>query len=264
MATKAGNMGMDGKNDQEVALFHPTHPQQLHPAEGKASLHFLQSKVTEIIRSQSRIITPQLVLLPELHYQSAEYYTEAPKYYTTKAPTETTQLRMLPQPTTPRLQLITPLKLSNTTLERPSTIEVSRVSFSNTQHSSPEVSNNLRFKQWNDQDKDNGGVAFVCVHRVVKLDIVGRKAELDDGRAINLRQVPYCHSGAIKDVHEHVTLFRNIDAGSIGRVLPKCLSQWTSEKVKAQGVNVLPKANVEGAILEDCKVALTLNDGQKI
>ncbi|EFX79470.1 hypothetical protein DAPPUDRAFT_319532 [Daphnia pulex] len=71
-------------------------------------------------------------------------------------------------------------------------------------------------------------------------------------------------SGAIKDVHEHVTLFRNIDGGSIGRVLPKCLSQWTSEKVKAQGVNVLPKANVEGAILEDCKVALTLNDGQKI
>jgi hypothetical protein len=37
-----------------------------------------------------QIITPQLVLLPELHYQSAEYYTEAPEYYTTEAPTETT------------------------------------------------------------------------------------------------------------------------------------------------------------------------------
>jgi hypothetical protein len=71
-------------------------------------------------------------------------------------------------------------------------------------------------------------------------------------------------SGALKDVHEHVTLFRNIDGGNIGRVLPKYLSQWTSEKVKAQGVNVLPKANVEGAILEDYKVALTLNDGQKV
>jgi hypothetical protein len=33
--------------------------------------------------------------------------------------------------------------------------------------------------------------------------------------------------------------------------------------VKAESVNVLPKANVEGAILEDYKVALTLNDGQK-
>jgi hypothetical protein len=107
-----------------------------------------------------QIITPQLVLLPELHYQSAEYYTEAPKYYTTEAPTETTQLRMLPQPTTPRLQLITPLKLSNTTLERPSTIEVSQVSFSDTQHGSPEVSNNLCFKQWN--DKEWGWALYYC------------------------------------------------------------------------------------------------------
>jgi hypothetical protein len=99
-----------------------------------------------------QIITPQLLLFPELHYQSAEYYTEAPEYYTTEAPTETTQLRMLPQPTTPRLQLITPLKLLNTTLERPSTIEVSQVSFTDTQHGSPEVSNNLRFKQLNDKE----------------------------------------------------------------------------------------------------------------
>jgi hypothetical protein len=28
MATKAGNMGMDGKNDQEVALFHPVFRQR--------------------------------------------------------------------------------------------------------------------------------------------------------------------------------------------------------------------------------------------
>jgi hypothetical protein len=71
-------------------------------------------------------------------------------------------------------------------------------------------------------------------------------------------------SGALKDVLEHVMLFCNIDGGNIGQVLPKYLSQWTSEKVKAQGVNVLPKAKVEGAILEDYKVALTLNDGQKV
>jgi hypothetical protein len=95
-----------------------------------------------------QIITPQLVLLLELHYQSARVLHRGPKYYTTKAP-KTTQLRMLPQPTTPRLQLITPPKLSNTTQERPSTIEISRVSFSDTQHGSPEVSNKLRFKQWN-------------------------------------------------------------------------------------------------------------------
>ncbi|EFX69930.1 hypothetical protein DAPPUDRAFT_257842 [Daphnia pulex] len=68
-------------------------------------------------------------------------------------------------------------------------------------------------------------------------------------------------SGALKDAYEHVALFRNIHGGNIGRVLrfPKYLSQWTTEKVKAESVNVLPKTNVEGAILEDYKVALTLN-----
>jgi hypothetical protein len=61
-------------------------------------------------------------------------------------------------------------------------------------------------------------------------------------------------------------LFRNIDGGNIGRVLrsPKYMSQWTTEKVKAESVNGLLKANVEGAILEDYKVALTLNNGQKV
>jgi hypothetical protein len=50
----------------------------------------------------------------------------------------------------------------------------------------------------------------------------------------------------------------------MGRVLPKYLSQWTTEKVKAEGVQVMPKAIVEGASLEDNKVVLTLNDGQKV
>jgi hypothetical protein len=62
-------------------------------------------------------------------------------------------------------------------------------------------------------------------------------------------------SGAPKDFQEHVTLFRNIDGGNIGRVPPKYLSQWTTEKVKADGVHLLSKANVEGASLEDNKVA---------
>ncbi len=52
--------------------------------------------------------------------------------------------------------------------------------------------------------------------------------------------------------------------GNMGRVLPKYLSQWTTEKVKAEGVKVLPKTNVEGASLGDNKVVLTLNDGQKV
>jgi hypothetical protein len=41
-------------------------------------------------------------------------------------------------------------------------------------------------------------------------------------------------------------------------------NQWTTEKVKAESVNVLPKTYVEAAILEDDDVALTLYDGQKV
>jgi hypothetical protein len=67
-------------------------------------------------------------------------------------------------------------------------------------------------------------------------------------------------SGVPKDVHEQVTLFRNI----YGPVLPNYLRPWTSEKVEVEDVNELPKANVRGVSLEDDKVALTLNDGQKV
>jgi hypothetical protein len=72
-------------------------------------------------------------------------------------------------------------------------------------------------------------------------------------------------SGVPKDVHEQVTLFRNID----GPVLPNYLSQWTSENVEATDVNVMPKANVEGVSLEannliKVNATLILNDGQKV
>jgi hypothetical protein len=45
-------------------------------------------------------------------------------------------------------------------------------------------------------------------------------------------------SDALKDALEHVTLFRNIDGGNAGRILPKYLSQWTTEKVKTESVCV--------------------------
>ena len=52
--------------------------------------------------------------------------------------------------------------------------------------------------------------------------------------------------------------------GNMGRVLPKYLSQWTTDKVKAEGVNVLPNSHVDGAVLEDDKVVLTLKNGEKV
>ncbi|EFX72746.1 hypothetical protein DAPPUDRAFT_254022 [Daphnia pulex] len=73
----------------------------------------------------SRLLHHNLCCSSSYTTKALEYYTEAPKYYTTKAH----------------------LRLRN--YERPSTIEISRVSFSDTQHGSPEVSNKLRFKHWN-------------------------------------------------------------------------------------------------------------------
>jgi hypothetical protein len=53
----------------------------------------------------SRLIHHNLCCSPSYTTKALECYTEAPKCYTTMA-SETTQIRMLPQPTTPRLQLI--------------------------------------------------------------------------------------------------------------------------------------------------------------
>lgn len=54
------------------------------------------------------------------------------------------------------------------------------------------------------------------------------------------------------------------EEGNMGRVLPKYLSQWTTDKVKAEGVQVVPKSQVQEAAMEDSKVVLTLNDGRKV
>lgn len=50
----------------------------------------------------------------------------------------------------------------------------------------------------------------------------------------------------------------------MGRVLPKYLSQWTTDKVRGEGVQVLPNSQVQGATFEENKVVLTLQDGQQV
>lgn len=50
----------------------------------------------------------------------------------------------------------------------------------------------------------------------------------------------------------------------MGRVLPDYLSQWTTEKVKVEGVNVIPNAVVSGASLEDDRLVLNLKDGRQV
>ena len=50
------------------------------------------------------------------------------------------------------------------------------------------------------------------------------------------------------------------------QVLPEYLSDWTTEKVKAEGVNIINNVEVKSAKIDQTtgKVSLTLNDGQKL
>ncbi|QQP56861.1 Uncharacterized protein FKW44_001673 [Caligus rogercresseyi] len=50
----------------------------------------------------------------------------------------------------------------------------------------------------------------------------------------------------------------------MGRILPKYLSQWMTQKVKNEGVNVEAGCTLSSAHLERGKVILTLSNGREI
>ncbi|XP_078268402.1 apoptosis-inducing factor 1, mitochondrial isoform X5 [Rhinoraja longicauda] len=54
------------------------------------------------------------------------------------------------------------------------------------------------------------------------------------------------------------------EKGNMGKVLPEYLSNWTTEKVRKEGVNVMPNVLVKSAKYEDNKVVLLLKQGQTI
>ncbi|XP_062916676.1 apoptosis-inducing factor 1, mitochondrial isoform X1 [Mobula hypostoma] len=52
------------------------------------------------------------------------------------------------------------------------------------------------------------------------------------------------------------------EKGNMGKILPEYLSNWTTEKVRKEGVNVMPATVVKSAKYKDNKVVLQLKDGQ--
>lgn len=50
------------------------------------------------------------------------------------------------------------------------------------------------------------------------------------------------------------------ESGNMGKVLPEYLSTWTTNKVKSEGVTVLPKRVVKSASIKEDKVSLTFED----
>lgn len=205
----------------------------------------------------------------------------------------------------------------------------------------PAVSDKLRFKQWNGAERslyyepqdfyvdakalagqENGGVAVCRGYQVIKLDIPGHTAILDDGTKIkygkcliatgvrprnldvfekappaikqklsfyknvsdfkNLRKivdksdsvavigggflgselsVALVHYGKNKKLNVHQLFYEN---GNMGKVLPEYLSQWTTERMKEEGVDVLASTQIKSAMVQDKKLKLELNNGRTL
>lgn len=54
------------------------------------------------------------------------------------------------------------------------------------------------------------------------------------------------------------------EPGNMGKVLPEFLSKWTTERIKDEGVNVIPNTEVRGVDLINNQVQLTLENGKTI
>ncbi|KAM6911762.1 apoptosis-inducing factor 1, mitochondrial isoform 6-T6 [Lycodopsis pacificus] len=54
------------------------------------------------------------------------------------------------------------------------------------------------------------------------------------------------------------------EKGNMGKVLPEYLSNWTTEKVKREGVKVIPEALVKSVVCKDDKLEIQLKDGRLV
>ncbi|XP_074910372.1 apoptosis-inducing factor 1, mitochondrial isoform X2 [Buteo buteo] len=205
----------------------------------------------------------------------------------------------------------------------------------------PNVTETLRFKQWNGKERsiyfqppsfyvpvrdlpfvENGGVAVLCGKKVVHMDVRGNIVKLSDGTQISYDKCLIATGGsprnlpaierAGKDVQQRLTLFRKIEDfkslekisrevksitiigggflgselacalgrrartrgleviqlfpenGNMGKVLPEYLSNWTTEKVRREGVNVMPNAVVKSVSVCGNRLMIKLKDGRKV
>lgn len=54
------------------------------------------------------------------------------------------------------------------------------------------------------------------------------------------------------------------ESGNMGKILPEYLSLWTTKKMEAEGVTVVANSQVVDANITNNKLALTLNNGQRV
>lgn len=54
------------------------------------------------------------------------------------------------------------------------------------------------------------------------------------------------------------------EKGNMGKVLPPYLSKWTTERIREEGVNVIPDTQVEEVRMKDQQLRLKLLNGQDL
>uniref|UniRef100_A0A4X2JSV1 Apoptosis-inducing factor 1, mitochondrial n=1 Tax=Vombatus ursinus TaxID=29139 RepID=A0A4X2JSV1_VOMUR len=205
----------------------------------------------------------------------------------------------------------------------------------------PNVTNTLRFKQWNGKERsiyfqppsfyvsaqdlpyiENGGVAVLNGKKVVQLDVRDNMVRLNDGSQITFEKCLIATGGTPRslsaidragaEVKSRTTLFRKIgdfralekisrevqsitvigggflgselacalgrkartlgteviqlfpEKGNMGKILPEYLSNWTTEKVRQEGVKVMPNAVVQSVGVRSGKLLIKLKDGRKV
>ncbi|XP_062392499.1 apoptosis-inducing factor 1, mitochondrial isoform X3 [Sardina pilchardus] len=205
----------------------------------------------------------------------------------------------------------------------------------------PEVTESLRFKQWNGKERsiffqppsfyvdpieltkvENGGVAVLTGRKVVHMDVRGNKIRLQDGAEITYDKCLIATGGiprnlqvierAGDEVMQRTTLFRKVEdfkslgkvsreiksvtiigggflgselacalgrrsedlglevvqmypeKGNMGKVLPEYLSNWTTAKVRKEGVRVITEAVVKNVSFKNGKVEIKLKDGRTV
>ncbi|XP_056665356.1 apoptosis-inducing factor 1, mitochondrial isoform X2 [Monodelphis domestica] len=205
----------------------------------------------------------------------------------------------------------------------------------------PNVTNTLRFKQWNGKERsiyfqppsfyvsaqdlphiENGGVAVLTGKKVVQLDVRDNMVKLNDGSQITFEKCLIATGGTPRnlsaidragpEVKSRTTLFRKIgdyrslekisrevssitvigggflgselacalarkartlgteviqlfpEKGNMGKILPEYLSNWTTEKVRKEGVKVMPNAVVQAVGVKSGKLLIKLKDGRKV
>lgn len=73
--------------------------------------------------------------------------------------------------------------------------------------------------------------------------------------------ISICFAGETKQLQVHQVF---IEKGNMGKVLPEFLSKWTTERVREEGVNVIPSVEIQKTDLINNQVKLTLTNGQTI